>query len=227
MGTPYAPGSTQPFPITCPHCGRPNAQGMQFCTSCGQQLMNASAIVPGVQQQPYPQQPQQPYQPPYPQQPYQQPYQPPANYQPTQPLAPPVYQQPYQQPYPQQGYPQGYQQGPVYMQSTQVVINAPRKSVFVAFLLTFFFGPLGMFYSTVGGAIFMLLISIVSNVAFYLLLFPRLNSESFYDLSDANLRTLSISQCALPVAIWLISIIWGMAAAAAHNNKSQAMIVRQ
>ena len=60
-------------------------------------------------------------------------------------------------------------------QVQQVVVNVvqPRKSAFVAFLLAFFFGPLGMLYSTVGGAIIMLVVSVVLaifTVGFSLLL---------------------------------------------------------
>jgi hypothetical protein len=205
---------------------------MQYCSWCGQQLTGASAIVPGMQQPPYPQ-PQQPYPPPYQQpqqpypqpyqQPYQQPYPPPANYQypPTQPLN----QQPYQQAPPQQVYVQPPQMNFAMAPPPVVVINRPTKSVFVAFLLTFFFGPLGMFYSTVGGAIVMLLASIVLNVAFYSFVYPRLYLESGFN-SDFDMANLSLAACALPALIWLVSIIWGCAAAAAFNNRNQATIVR-
>ena len=44
-----------------------------------------------------------------------------------------------------------------------VIIN-PGKSVLVAFLLTLFFGPLGMFYSTVIGAVIMLILYIVVGI---------------------------------------------------------------
>ncbi len=39
------------------------------------------------------------------------------------------------------------------------VIVVDRKSIGLAFLLALFFGPLGMLYTTVGGAIFMLIVS--------------------------------------------------------------------
>jgi hypothetical protein len=41
------------------------------------------------------------------------------------------------------------------------VVPRPRKSVGIAILLTFFFGPLGMLYSTVPGALVMLAVSVV------------------------------------------------------------------
>lgn len=43
----------------------------------------------------------------------------------------------------------------------QVVMGRPAKSPLVAFLLAFFFGPFGMFYSTVLGAIVMLVIDMI------------------------------------------------------------------
>jgi hypothetical protein len=48
-----------------------------------------------------------------------------------------------------------------YQSQRQVVIVKSPKSVGVAVILTFFFGPLGMFYSTVMGGAIMLVVSIV------------------------------------------------------------------
>jgi hypothetical protein len=48
-----------------------------------------------------------------------------------------------------------------YQSQRQVVIAKAPKNVGIAVILTFFFGPLGMFYSTVTGAVVMLVISIV------------------------------------------------------------------
>ncbi|WP_219108404.1 hypothetical protein [Austwickia sp. TVS 96-490-7B] len=45
-----------------------------------------------------------------------------------------------------------------------VVIVNDRKSVTVALLLAFFFGPLGMFYSTVVGALVMMLVNLVVGI---------------------------------------------------------------
>lgn len=44
-----------------------------------------------------------------------------------------------------------------------IIINQ-GKSVGVAFLLTFFFGPIGMFYSTILGAIIMLILYLVIGI---------------------------------------------------------------
>lgn len=46
-------------------------------------------------------------------------------------------------------------------QAPQTIVIVERKSVLLAFLLTLFFGPLGMLYSTVAGALIMLAISAV------------------------------------------------------------------
>lgn len=46
-------------------------------------------------------------------------------------------------------------------QAPQTIVIVERKSVLLAFLLTLFFGPLGMLYSTVAGALIMLVISSV------------------------------------------------------------------
>lgn len=50
--------------------------------------------------------------------------------------------------------------------STTVVTVASPKSVGVAFLLTLLFGPLGMFYSTVSGALIMLGVFFVGGLLF-------------------------------------------------------------
>jgi hypothetical protein len=46
----------------------------------------------------------------------------------------------------------------------QVVIVKSQKSMGVTILLSIFFGPLGMFYSTVTGAIVMMIISLIVAV---------------------------------------------------------------
>jgi hypothetical protein len=52
------------------------------------------------------------------------------------------------------------------LRSTTVVTVASPKSVGVAFLLTLLFGPLGMFYSTVSGALIMLGVFLVGGLLF-------------------------------------------------------------
>jgi len=78
----------------------------------------------------------------------------------------------------------------VQSQPQPIIVNS--KSVGVAFILTFFFGPLGMLYSTVTGAIVMLIVS-------------------FF----AGLFTLGVGL----LFTWPICIIWGCIAASDSNNK--------
>ena len=47
-----------------------------------------------------------------------------------------------------------------------VVVLPPQKSVGLAFILTFFFGPLGMLYSTVSGAMIMMGVAIIGGFFF-------------------------------------------------------------
>ena len=51
--------------------------------------------------------------------------------------------------------------------TSKVVVLANQKSVLAAFLLTFFFGPLGLLYASILGGIIMLIISAI--VAFFTL----------------------------------------------------------
>lgn len=75
-----------------------------------------------------------------------------------------------------------------------VVVTAP-KSVGLAFLLTFLFGPLGMLYSTVTGALIMLGISFVAAFV-------------------------SLVTFGIPLFFcWVASIVWGCVAASSHNAR--------
>jgi len=76
--------------------------------------------------------------------------------------------------------------------SARTIVIVERKSVGLAFLLTLFFGPLGMLYSTVAGAIIMLVIS--SVLAFF---------------------TVGLSL----IVTHPICIIWGCLAASASNKR--------
>ena len=77
-------------------------------------------------------------------------------------------------------------------QQRQVVIIALPKSVGISVLLTFLFGPLGMFYSTIMGAIIMMVISIIIG---------------FVTFGFGILLT------------WPICMIWGAIAASSYNKK--------
>lgn len=45
-----------------------------------------------------------------------------------------------------------------------LVDAAPRKSLLLAGLLTFFLGPFGMFYTTIAGALIMLVVAVVVGI---------------------------------------------------------------
>jgi hypothetical protein len=76
--------------------------------------------------------------------------------------------------------------------NVQHVIVTPTKSVGIAILLTFLFGSIGMFYSTVWGAVIMIVLSIIVGIL------------------TAGLGL---------VLKWPISIIWGALAASSYNKK--------
>lgn len=78
------------------------------------------------------------------------------------------------------------------MTTPQFVVAISPKNVGVAILLTLFFGPLGMSYSTVAGAIIMCIVTL------------------FVGLGTFGLGL---------VLIWPVSIIWGAIAADSYNKQ--------
>lgn len=77
-------------------------------------------------------------------------------------------------------------------QSMNAVVVVPTKSVGVGVLLSFLFGPIGMFYATIPGALIMLVVSIVVG---------------FLTLGFGALLT------------WPICMIWTAVAVKSHNEK--------
>jgi hypothetical protein len=77
-------------------------------------------------------------------------------------------------------------------QTQKVVVVSAPKSVGVAIILTVLFGPLGMFYSTIVGAITMMIISAI-----------------------VALLTVGLGL----IFTWPVCIIWGALAAKAHNTR--------
>jgi hypothetical protein len=88
----------------------------------------------------------------------------------------------------------GYSQVQAHPDAAAVVPSDDPKSVWVAFLLTLFFGPLGMFYSTVNGALIM-------------------TGALFVGAAVVFLVTLGIGVLVWVPAVWIVSIIWGCTAA--------------
>ncbi|MDB2705209.1 hypothetical protein N9Y67_01560 [Pseudomonadota bacterium] len=74
----------------------------------------------------------------------------------------------------------------------QRIIVASTKSVGISLILTFFFGPLGMLYSTILGAIIMIIVSILIGIVTF-------GTGVFL--------------------IWPICMIWGAFSAASYNKK--------
>ena len=96
---------------------------------------------------------------------------------------------------------------PQYPVGTTVVINAaPPKSVAVALLLTFFFGPFGMLYSTISGAIVMLLVSFIGSIL-------------------VSLVTFGFGLFVFWPVCWVVSMIWGCAAVS-NTRPGQTIIQR-
>jgi len=73
-----------------------------------------------------------------------------------------------------------------------VIVNAAKKSLVASILLTLFFGPLGLLYSSVSGGIIMIIVSILLSIF-----------------------TLGLGL----LASFPICIIWGIIATNAHNSK--------
>jgi hypothetical protein len=78
------------------------------------------------------------------------------------------------------------------LNSAPVIIVREVRSVGIALLLTFLFGPLGMLYSTISGALIMIVVSVVLGIF-----------------------TLGLSL----FVTWPISMVWGAMAASSHNQR--------
>ncbi len=85
------------------------------------------------------------------------------------------------------------------MQPNKPVVVTPTKNIGLAIFLTIVFGPLGMLYSTIPGAIVMCL---ASGVAFI-----------------AGIATFGLSLILLVPLLWIISIFWAAGAASAYNRR--------
>jgi len=77
------------------------------------------------------------------------------------------------------------------------VFQVQEKSLLVAFLLSLFFGPLGMLYSTIAGGVIMLVV--------YLAIF------------GLSLITFGMASL-LFLPAWIVCIVWAMIAAKSRNR---------
>lgn len=97
-----------------------------------------------------------------------------------------------------------------------VVMLPAQKSVGVAFVLTFFFGALGMLYATVPGALILIGVSLGAIL---------LATLAIALLSVVTLGIGSVLFGLVPligVAAWITSIIWGCVAVSRHNERLRA-----
>lgn len=79
--------------------------------------------------------------------------------------------------------------------ATRALVIVPTKSVGIAILLTFFFGPLGMLYSTIAGALTMFILNVLA-------IFLTAGLGLF--------------------VTWPIGIVWAAVAASSHNKSLPA-----
>lgn len=84
------------------------------------------------------------------------------------------------------------------MSSQQVIIVQQPKSMLVAILLAFFFGPLGLLYATIAGGLIMIVISIIIGIL-----------------------TLGFGFA----ATWPICVIWAAIAVSAGNQKAISQVI--
>lgn len=89
---------------------------------------------------------------------------------------------------------------------TNIYIAQAPKSVGVAFVLTFFFGCFGMFYSTITGALIMLGVAVGVTVL-----------GALFSAITLGLGALIVIP--LTLLIWPTTIIWGCLAASNHNQR--------
>lgn len=99
---------------------------------------------------------------------------------------------------------------------TNIYVAQAPKSVGVAFVLTFFFGCFGMFYSTVTGALVMIAVAtglvVIALILSFLLTVVTLGFGAF---------TVGLAPF-VGLLTWPVSIIWGCLAASNHNEKLRA-----
>lgn len=101
--------------------------------------------------------------------------------------------------------------------------SVPRKNPVVAVLLAIVLGPLGMFYSTITGALTMLSVVILSTVGAYVYLVRRMGSPSDLNweffFSPDGLLTYQLALWALGLILYAICIFWALIAAQSHNRR--------
>lgn len=101
-----------------------------------------------------------------------------------------------------------------------VMVLPAQKSVGVAFVLTFFFGALGMFYSTVSGALILLGIALGAMVLTVILI--GILAVLTLGIGAALFGLMPFILLLIGVGAWITSMIWGCMAASRHNERLAA-----
>jgi hypothetical protein len=94
--------------------------------------------------------------------------------------------------------------------TTPFLVTKSPKSIGIAILLTILFGPIGLFYASVSGAIMMILAPI-----FLLLLLVFGVSQDNTVLTNLSLGLLIF----MALTYWLISIIWAVISVNSYNKE--------
>ena len=113
-----------------------------------------------------------------------------------------------------------------------IIISPSTKSVGLAIVLTIFFGPLGLFYASVIGGLFMIILPIIVVYLIYsgnlvILLGFLKDSPLIHEISSASVMgTLITSFIIVPLLYWLICIIWAVLAVNSYNNNVCTQVYR-
>lgn len=133
--------------------------------------------------------------------------------------------QPYGMPQQQAGHPQHAPLHPGHVQPyaapaaygpPPVMMMPTPKSVGVTFVLTFFFGVLGMFYATTSGALILLGVTLGAIVLAVVVI--GILSVLTLGFGAALFAFVPL----IGVAAWITSMIWGCMAASRHNERLAA-----
>jgi hypothetical protein len=97
----------------------------------------------------------------------------------------------------------------------------PRKNVVVAVLLAIFLGPIGMFYSTITGALTMLSVVFLSAAGAYVYLMRLVGAPSDLNwgfvFSPYGLLAYEFAVGIIGILLYAICIFWALFAAQRHN----------
>jgi hypothetical protein len=102
--------------------------------------------------------------------------------------------------------------------TTPILITKSPKSIGISILLTILFGPIGLFYATVSGALIMLLAPVLVLILFLIGLIQ--DNPVLMNLSLGLLIFFALTY-------WLISIIWGIISVNSYNKEVEAENRRQ